>query len=118
VEVREQINARYLSPEDFARPFDIVVSDVSFISLTKILPALVPLLNETGMLILLIKPQFEAGRGEVGKGGIVRNPVVQKRVVEEVVRFAGNEGLTCKGTTESPILGSDGNREFLACFRK
>ena len=118
VEVREQINARYLSPEDFARQFDIVVSDVSFISLTKILPALVPLLNQTGILILLIKPQFEAGRGEVGKGGIVRNPVVQKRVVEEVVRFAGNEGLTCRGTTESPILGSDGNREFLACFRK
>jgi 23S rRNA (cytidine1920-2'-O)/16S rRNA (cytidine1409-2'-O)-methyltransferase len=118
VEVREQINARYLSPDDFAKPFDLIVSDVSFISLTKIVPAIAPLMVDGGILILLIKPQFEAGRSEVGKGGIVRNPVVHKRVVEEVTRFVSNEGLSSRGTIESPILGSDGNREFLACFRK
>jgi 23S rRNA (cytidine1920-2'-O)/16S rRNA (cytidine1409-2'-O)-methyltransferase len=73
---------------------------------------------EGGILILLVKPQFEAGRSEIGKGGIVRNPVVQKRVVEEVTRCANDEGLSARGTIESPILGSDGNREFLACFVK
>jgi 23S rRNA (cytidine1920-2'-O)/16S rRNA (cytidine1409-2'-O)-methyltransferase len=118
VEVREQVNARYLSPEDFTKPFDLIVSDVSFISLTKILPAITPLMGAGGVLILLVKPQFEAGRSEVGKGGIVRNPVVQKRVVEEVGRAAIEEGLTSRGAIESPILGADGNREFLACFVK
>ena len=118
VEVREHINARYLSPDDFPKLFDLIVSDVSFISLTKIIPAIVPLMAEQGILILLVKPQFEAGRSEVGKGGIVRNPVVQKRVVEEVTRCANDEGLSAKGTLESPILGSDGNREFLTCFVK
>jgi 23S rRNA (cytidine1920-2'-O)/16S rRNA (cytidine1409-2'-O)-methyltransferase len=116
VEVREHVNARYLSPDDFAKPIDLIVGDVSFISLTKIVPAIVPLMAEGGTLILLVKPQFEAGRSEVGKGGIVRNPVVQKRVVEEVTRCANNEGLSARGAIESPILGSDGNREFLACF--
>jgi 23S rRNA (cytidine1920-2'-O)/16S rRNA (cytidine1409-2'-O)-methyltransferase len=118
VVVREHINARYLSPDDFAKPLDLIVGDVSFISLTKIVPAIVPLMAGGGILILLVKPQFEAGRSEVGKGGIVRNPVVQKRVVEEVTKCANEEGLSSRGTIESPILGSDGNREFLTCFVK
>ena len=72
VEVRENVNARFLKPENFTEKFDLIVMDVSFISVTKILPALIPLLKETGKIIILIKPQFEVGKGEVGKGGIVR----------------------------------------------
>jgi 23S rRNA (cytidine1920-2'-O)/16S rRNA (cytidine1409-2'-O)-methyltransferase len=116
VEVRENVNARYLSPDDFDERFDIVVADVSFISLTKILPVIPPLAQKPAIVITLIKPQFEVGREEVGKGGIVRDEVSQKRVVEEIVSFAANLGMKCLGVMESPILGADGNREFLACF--
>src|SRR5882762_1358337 len=84
VEVREGINARYLKPEDFDRKFDLVTIDVAFISATKILPAVAPLLTERGKIITLIKPQFEVGKGEVGKGGIVKDTSKHKRVVAEV----------------------------------
>ena len=83
VEVREGINARYLKPDDFPTKFELVVMDVSFISATKIMPAIVPLLKDTGRLITLIKPQFEVGRGEVGKGGIVRDSEKQKRALSK-----------------------------------
>jgi len=116
VEVRENINARYLQPEDFDERFDAVVGDVSFISLKKILPVIPPLLQPEGLVIILIKPQFEVGRDEVGKGGIVRDEAAQRRVVEEIVSFAASLGLHLRGVTDSPILGADGNREFLACF--
>jgi 23S rRNA (cytidine1920-2'-O)/16S rRNA (cytidine1409-2'-O)-methyltransferase len=116
VEVRENINARYLTPEDFGERFDLVVMDVSFISLTKILPVVPPLVQPSAVAITLIKPQFEVGRDEVGKGGIVRDAAAQQRVVEEVVRFAESIGLHARGVMDSPILGADGNREFLACF--
>ncbi len=116
VDVREKVNARYLSTEDFACHFDLIVVDVSFISLTRILPVMPPLLAPAGEVIALIKPQFEVGRGEVGKGGIVRDTLAQKRVVDEIVAFAGNLGMTSRGTIESPILGADGNREFLGYF--
>jgi 23S rRNA (cytidine1920-2'-O)/16S rRNA (cytidine1409-2'-O)-methyltransferase len=116
VEVREGVNARYLRPEDFASRFDLVVMDVSFISATKVLPALVPLLSEGGRIILLIKPQFEVGRGEVGKGGIVTDAAQHARVVEEVNRAALDLGLEMRGVIDSPIHGADGNREFLACY--
>lgn len=116
VEVREGVNARYLQPEDFAARFDLVVMDVSFISATKVLPALVPLLSERGRIILLIKPQFEVGRGEVGKGGIVTDAAQHARVVEEVNRAALDLGLETRGVIDSPIHGADGNREFLACY--
>jgi 23S rRNA (cytidine1920-2'-O)/16S rRNA (cytidine1409-2'-O)-methyltransferase len=118
VEVREGVNARYLRPEDFATQFDLVVMDVSFISATKVLPALVPLLAEGGRLILLIKPQFEVGRGEVGKGGIVTDASQHSRVVEEVNRAALDLGLTLRGVIDSPIHGADGNREFLALYER
>jgi 23S rRNA (cytidine1920-2'-O)/16S rRNA (cytidine1409-2'-O)-methyltransferase len=116
VEVREGVNARYLRPEDFSTQFDLVVMDVSFISATKVLPALVPLLARDGRLILLIKPQFEVGRGEVGKGGIVTDAAQHARVVEEVNRAALDLRLTLRGVIDSPIQGADGNREFLACY--
>jgi len=105
VELRENVNARYLSPHDF-----------SFISLTKILPVVPPLVREPALVITLIKPQFEVGREEVGKGGIVRDEAAQCRVVEEITSFAAALGMRPMGAIDSPILGADGNREFLACF--
>jgi 23S rRNA (cytidine1920-2'-O)/16S rRNA (cytidine1409-2'-O)-methyltransferase len=116
VEVREGINARYLQPEDFPLKFDLVVMDVSFISATKIMPAIVPLLKESGRLITLVKPQFEVGRGEVGKGGIVRDVEKHARVIEEVNSAAEQLGLQPKEVIESPIHGADGNVEFLALY--
>ncbi|MFN6962658.1 MAG: TlyA family RNA methyltransferase [Pyrinomonadaceae bacterium] len=116
VEVRENTNARFLKPEEFDSPFDLVVMDVSFISVTKILPALVPLLAAGGRIVSLVKPQFEVGRGEVGKGGIVREAEKHQRVVGEVNAAAGALGLAVRGTIESPILGAEGNKEFLSLF--
>ncbi len=119
VEAREGINARYLQPADFAERFDLIVMDVSFISATKVLPALVPLLTDDGgRIILLVKPQFEVGRGEVGKGGIVTDPAQHARVVEAVNRAALDLGLHVRGQIESPITGADGNREFLALYER
>ena len=118
VEVREGVNARYLRPDDFDAEFDLVVMDVSFISATKILPAIVPLLKEAGRLVVLIKPQFEVGRGEVGKGGIVRDPEQHARVIAEVNQAAHELGLQLKKVIESPIQGADGNIEFLALYEK
>jgi 23S rRNA (cytidine1920-2'-O)/16S rRNA (cytidine1409-2'-O)-methyltransferase len=118
VEVREGINARYLKPDDFQTKFDLIVMDVSFISATKIMPAIVPLLTDTGCLITLIKPQFEVGRGEVGKGGIVRDPQKHARVIEEVNRAAEDLKLQVRDVIESPIHGADGNLEFLALYEK
>jgi 23S rRNA (cytidine1920-2'-O)/16S rRNA (cytidine1409-2'-O)-methyltransferase len=116
VEVREKTNARSLSPDDFERRFDLIVMDVSFISATKILPALKGLLADGGKIIVLIKPQFEVGKGEVGKGGIVRETEKQERVVAEVNEFAEGLGLRVVGTIDSPITGAEGNREFLSCY--
>jgi 23S rRNA (cytidine1920-2'-O)/16S rRNA (cytidine1409-2'-O)-methyltransferase len=118
VEVRERVNARYLKPDDFNEKFDLIVMDLSFISATKVLPALVPLLTSTGGLITLIKPQFEVGKGEVGSGGIVRDPEKRERVIQEVNHSARELGLDVRGLIESPIQGADGNVEFLAYYRK
>ncbi len=118
VEVREGVNARYLQPEDFETKFDVIVMDVSFISAAKVLPAIVPLLELDGKLVTLIKPQFEVGRGEVGKGGIVRDPEKHARVVEEVNAAAALLGLTIRKVIESPLRGTDGNVEFLALYEK
>ncbi len=118
VEVRENVNARYLKPEDFSEKFDLIVMDVSFISVTKILSALKDLLAENGQIVILIKPQFEVGRGEVGKGGIVKDEEKHKQVIEKVNVFAEEIGLVNKGLINSPILGANGNKEFLALYRK
>ena len=121
VEVIERKNARSLTIADLPpglAPFQIVTIDVSFISLRLILPT-VPALVEVGAdIIALVKPQFEAGRAEVGKGGIVRDPSVHARVVEEVVAAADALGLRRAGTTESPISGMEGNREYLIHLQK
>ena len=116
VETREHVNARYLQPADFAERFALVVMDVSFISLTKILPALPPLLTDEAVIITLIKPQFEVGREEVGRGGIIRDATAQQRVVAEICACAESLNWKVSGVMDSPILGMDGNREFLACF--
>ncbi len=118
VEARENVNARYLKPEDFNEKFDLIVMDVSFISITKIFPALIPILTETGKIIALIKPQFEVGKGEVGKGGIVREPEKHERVVTEINAFAKTCGLIVLQVIDSPILGADGNKEFLGLYEK
>jgi len=118
VEVREGVNARYLKPEDFDQRFDLVTVDVAFISATKILPAVGPLLSERGHIITLIKPQFEVGKGEVGKGGIVKDPAQHRRVIAEVNSAAEGVGLQVSGLIESPIRGADGNVEFLALYER
>ena len=118
VESREGVNARYLKPEDFNEKFDLAVMDVSFISATKVMPAIVPLLTEDGRLVTLIKPQFEVGRGEVGRGGIVSDPAKHERVIMEVNDAARALGLEASGLTESPVRGADGNIEFLALYEK
>ena len=118
VDSRENVNARNLKPEDFDAPFDLIVMDVSFISVTKILAALVPLLKPDGRIVTLIKPQFEVGKGEVGKGGIVRDPEKHARVVDEINRYATGCGLKLGGVVDSPILGAEGNKEFLALYEK
>jgi 23S rRNA (cytidine1920-2'-O)/16S rRNA (cytidine1409-2'-O)-methyltransferase len=118
VDARENVNARHLKPEDFDAPFDLIVMDVSFISVTKIVAALVPLLKPDGRIVTLIKPQFEVGRGEVGKGGIVRDPEKHSRVVDEINRYAIGCGLKLGGVVDSPILGAEGNKEFLALYEK
>lgn len=118
VEVRENVNARFLKPEDFVVKFDLIVIDVSFISVTKILPAIPYLLAENGKVIVLIKPQFEVGKGEVGKGGIVKEPEKHRKVIEKVNSFAETIGLQVGGLISSPILGADGNKEFLVLYTK
>ena len=118
VEVREKTNARDLTPADFDTQFDLAVMDVSFISVTKVITAIISLLKTTGRMVVLIKPQFEVGRGEVGKGGIVRDPEKHERVVAEVNGFAESLGLRVGGLTESPILGAEGNKEFLALYAR
>ena len=116
VEVREGVNARYLQPEDFETKFDLAVMDVSFISATKVIPAIVPLLREGGAIVTLIKPQFEVGRGEVGGGGVVRDAAKRARVVEEVNDAARALGLEAVNVIESPLPGAEGNVEYLALY--
>lgn len=118
VDVREGVNARYLKTSDFTDAFDLAVIDVSFISVTKILPAIPELLEPDSRLIVLIKPQFEVGRSEVGKGGIVRDPEKHARVIEEVNAAARQLGLQVRNVIASPIQGADGNVEFLALYEK
>lgn len=117
VEVREGINARYLTPSDFTRRFDLIVGDLSFISLTKILPAAFELLNPEGCMIVLIKPQFELSRAEIGKGGIVRDVAARQRAVESIRAWVINAGHRFDQVIESPLPGTSGNIEFLALLR-
>jgi len=117
----EQVNARHLRPADLPRPdYDAIVMDVSFISLTAVLPAVWPLLRAGGNLVALVKPQFEAGKAEVDRGrGVIRDPAVQDAALARV-RTAAAElpGVEDRGAIDSPIRGADGNREFLLCLRR
>jgi 23S rRNA (cytidine1920-2'-O)/16S rRNA (cytidine1409-2'-O)-methyltransferase len=120
VRLLEKTNARYLTPEQIGEEIELVVMDVSFISATLVLPAVIaaafPDPEETRrgrQIVVLVKPQFEAGREQVGKGGIVRDPVVQAAAVEKVRQALIAQGCTRTDDIESPILGGEGNREFL-----
>jgi 23S rRNA (cytidine1920-2'-O)/16S rRNA (cytidine1409-2'-O)-methyltransferase len=117
VVVMEGRNARYLAPADLPAPVDVVVIDVSFISLTHILPQVPPLLRGGADVIALVKPQFEAGRDEVGKKGIVRDPDVHERVLARVTEAAVRVGLARMAMTPSPVTGAEGNQEFLLHLR-
>ena len=121
VVVLERVNARALTAAQLPAqlmPFQLATIDVSFISLRHIFPVLPPLLADDGDIVALVKPQFEAGRSEVGKGGIVRDEMVHARVIDEVTAAAGALGLSRTGLTESPITGAEGNHEFLIHLRK
>jgi 23S rRNA (cytidine1920-2'-O)/16S rRNA (cytidine1409-2'-O)-methyltransferase len=117
VVVREHVNARYLAPEDLPGPFDVVTIDVSFISLRQIFPIVPPRLSPDGHLVALVKPQFEAGREDVERGGLVTDPAVHARVLDQVRAAARAVGLTPMADTPSPITGATGNQEFLLHLR-
>ena len=110
----EQLNARALRPEMFPERPELAVMDVSFISIRKILPALRDVLGDAGRLISLVKPQFEAGRAQLGKRGVISNPKVHESVLRDVAAFAPECGWRVRGFAASPIAGGDGNIEFLA----
>ena len=115
VVVKEKFNARHLVESDLGEKVSLIVIDVSFISLTKILPAAFEVLAEGGSIVPLIKPQFELERDDIGKGGIVRDPALHDRAVEKIREFVTTElGREWRGLMDSPITGTDGNREFLA----
>lgn len=114
----EKYNARNLCPADFDGGVDIAVMDVSFISQTLIIPSLSKILKDDSLFVTLIKPQFEAGREAVGKGGIVKNPASRAKAIRKVIDCVCANGLEFQGLTVSPILGGDGNTEYLACFAK
>lgn len=111
VVVQERVNARYI--ESLPEPIDLVVIDVSFISLSLILPVAKRVLTEHGQCVPLVKPQFEAGRDDVGKGGVVRDPVIHRRVLVKSAETAIENGFAIRGVTKSPIVGPAGNIEFL-----
>ncbi|HWP47477.1 MAG TPA: TlyA family RNA methyltransferase [Candidatus Limnocylindrales bacterium] len=109
----ERTNIRYVTPDLFKEKMQLAVIDVSFISLTKVLPVILDLLEPTAEIIALVKPQFEVGKGEVGKGGIVKSPEKHRQVLESLRQFAKKLGLEVRGVIPSPIKGTKGNVEFL-----
>jgi 23S rRNA (cytidine1920-2'-O)/16S rRNA (cytidine1409-2'-O)-methyltransferase len=113
VVVHEQTNARYLTDAIVTGPVDIIVCDASFISLAKVLDTAVNFTKPDGRLLALVKPQFEAERAEIGKGGVVRDPAVHERVCRQAADWLESRGWTVAGVTQSPITGPEGNVEFL-----
>lgn len=118
VKVLERVNARYLTKEQIGETVDLAVVDTSFISLTLIVPPLIPLIKEDGRIIALVKPQFEVGKGKVGKGGVVRNEEDRRRVLAALHRFFADRGLKTVKITASPILGAKGNQEYFIYLKK
>ena len=116
--VLEKVNARSLSREHIPELVDLCVIDVSFISLTLILPNAFDLITSTGVILALIKPQFELQRSDVGKGGIVRDPALHRKAQDKIVVFVTDLGHVVSGIVPSAIKGADGNQEFFACIRK
>lgn len=118
VAVFERTNIRYVRPEQFDREIDLATIDVSFISLGKVIPVVASLLKTSGEIIALIKPQFEAGRHNVGRGGVVKNPDIHREVLRSICDLAARTGLMVKGLTYSPIKGPAGNIEYLMWLLK
>jgi 23S rRNA (cytidine1920-2'-O)/16S rRNA (cytidine1409-2'-O)-methyltransferase len=118
VVVREHLNARHLTSADIPEPIDICVIDVSFISLTLILPPAFELLKPTGVLLALIKPQFELQPEDVGRGGIVADPALHEKAQQKITRWIDEQGHTVTGVVPSPITGTEGNQEFFVCARR
>jgi 23S rRNA (cytidine1920-2'-O)/16S rRNA (cytidine1409-2'-O)-methyltransferase len=118
VVVKEKLNARFLSRAHIPELVDLCVIDVSFISLTLILPNAFQLITPNGMILALIKPQFELQRKDVGRGGIVRDPVLHEKAQRKIVKFVEASGNRVVGSIPSPIAGADGNQEFFICLRK
>jgi 23S rRNA (cytidine1920-2'-O)/16S rRNA (cytidine1409-2'-O)-methyltransferase len=116
VTVMERVNIRYL--DQLPVPADLAVIDVSFISLRLVLPRVRQLLSPPGDVVALVKPQFEVGKGAVGKGGVVRDPEQHREVVRSLAQFAGGIGYTVAGEIPSPIVGAKGNREFLLYLKR
>lgn len=116
VVVMERTNARYLTSDDIPKPLNLAVIDAAFISLKLLIPPLLPLFEEKISILALIKPQFEVGKGNVGKGGVIRDEALHEKVVDDIVAFAQSVKLRSRGVTPSPILGPKGNKEFLAHF--
>ncbi|HTM50177.1 MAG TPA: TlyA family RNA methyltransferase [Bryobacteraceae bacterium] len=116
VVLHERLNARYLRAEDIGEPVDLAVLDVSFISVTIVLPSVAPLLQPAGEMVILVKPQFEVGREQVGKGGIVRDPDLHASACRRVEHAARQMNFETS-IIESPILGAEGNKEFLLYAR-
>ena len=117
VVLRERVNARRLSRDEVPEPVGLAAMDLSFISVRLVLPAVVPLLSPGAAVVVLVKPQFEAGRREVPRGGVVRSAAVQRRVVEEIEHFGSTLGLRSLGSMPSPIKGARGNQEYLVVFQ-
>jgi 23S rRNA (cytidine1920-2'-O)/16S rRNA (cytidine1409-2'-O)-methyltransferase len=118
VVVMERVNARHLAADALPEPCGLITLDVSFISLEKVVPALLPHLAPGGLLLPMIKPQFEAGRGAVGKGGILRDEAVRDRVVRECAEGLAGLGFDLEGLFDSPVAGMGGNREAFALLRR
>ena len=114
----ERRNVRYLRREEIKEEVDLIVIDTSFISIEKFLPHLLQFLRKGGTILGLIKPQFEVGKGEVGKGGVVKDPALHRKVIERISELSQDLGLRVLGVTESPLLGPKGNKEFFIYLRK
>lgn len=114
----ERRNVRYLKKEEIGEDIDLVLIDTSFISIEKFLSHILDFLKEGGEILCLIKPQFEVGKGEVGKGGVVKDPILHKKVIERISKFSEDLGLKVIGVVESPLLGPKGNKEFFIYLRK
>jgi len=114
----ERTNIRYVDRAAVPEPIDLAVIDVSFISLTLVLPAVVHLLNRSAVVVALVKPQFEVGKGQVGRGGIVRDDTQREVVTQKIIACAAHLGLQVKGVLDSPVIGRKGNREILVGFAR